>query len=69
LPPNGANFKYNDEEQATFKDPAKLFEYRIKLERTSNGLFQNLVLQRDAQRRQGSLPSQPREVDARPAAQ
>lgn len=41
--PNGANFKYSGEEKAAFKDPAKLFEYRIKLERTSNGIFQNLV--------------------------
>lgn len=41
--PNGGNFKYRDEEKAAFTDPAKLFEYRIKLERTSNGIFQNLV--------------------------
>jgi cation diffusion facilitator CzcD-associated flavoprotein CzcO len=41
--PNGANFQYRDEEKEAFKDPAKLFEYRIKLERTSNGIFKNLV--------------------------
>lgn len=39
----GANFKYSDEEKAAFKDPTKLFEYRLRLERTSNGIFKTLV--------------------------
>jgi hypothetical protein len=41
--PNGASFQYRDEEKQAFKDLAKLFEYRIKLERTSNGIFKILV--------------------------
>jgi cation diffusion facilitator CzcD-associated flavoprotein CzcO len=47
--PNGANFQYSDEEKEAFKDPAKLFEYRIKLERTSNGIFKNLVFNETCQ--------------------
>jgi hypothetical protein len=41
--PNGASFQYRDEEKQAFKDLAKLFEYRIKLERTSNSIFKTLV--------------------------
>ena len=47
--PNGVNFQYRDEGKDVFKDPAKLFEYRIKLERTSNSIFKTLVFNETCQ--------------------
>ena len=47
--PNGANFQCSDEGKEAFNGPAKLFEYRIKLERTSNGILKNLAFNETCQ--------------------
>jgi cation diffusion facilitator CzcD-associated flavoprotein CzcO len=40
--PAGKNFEYTAEQKAEFKDPAKLLEYRKKIEHDSNKLYQGL---------------------------
>lgn len=47
--PHGANFQCSNEEKEAFNDPVKLLEYRIKLERTSNGIFRHLVFNETCQ--------------------
>ena len=37
-----------DDEKANFQDPANLYEYRRKMESTSNGIFKNLVFDETA---------------------
>jgi cation diffusion facilitator CzcD-associated flavoprotein CzcO len=44
-----ASTSNRDEEKEALKDPAKLFEYRIKLERTSNSIFKTLVFNETCQ--------------------
>ena len=45
---DGRNFDYTDEEKAAFQDPERLYDYRRKLESTSNGIFKNLVFDETA---------------------
>jgi cation diffusion facilitator CzcD-associated flavoprotein CzcO len=40
--PNGKNFEYTAEQKEAFKDPAKLLQYRKKIEHDFNKLYQGL---------------------------
>jgi cation diffusion facilitator CzcD-associated flavoprotein CzcO len=46
--PAGKNFEYTAEQKAEFKDPAKLLEYRKKIEHDFNKLSRPAVWNRDA---------------------
>lgn len=47
--PGAYSFPDTDDEKESFKDPQNLYDYRRKLESTSNGIFKNLVFDETAQ--------------------